>query len=68
MGSSPEKILIYELLAHNNVMVVVEALVFREDPAAQQRNLHDAEILRVGGKGYGVVLNGCNWVPASPGS
>jgi hypothetical protein len=24
--------------------------VFREDPAAQQRNLHDAEVLRVGGK------------------
>ena len=50
--------LIYELLADNDVMVVVEALVFREDPAAQQRNLHDAEVLRVGGKGHGVVLKG----------
>ena len=37
-------------------MAVAEALVFREDAAAQQRNPHDTEILRVGGEGHGVVL------------
>jgi hypothetical protein len=50
------KKLIYELLADNDVMVVVEALMFGEDAAAQQRNLHDAEVLRVGGQGHGIVL------------
>ena len=56
--------LICELLADDDVVVVVEALVLGKDAAAQQRNLHDAEVLRVRGQGHGIVLKavaGCRF-------
>src|SRR6185312_8453506 len=50
------EVLIDERLAHNNVVIVSESLVFCEDAPAQQWNLHHAEVLRVGGENDGFVL------------
>jgi hypothetical protein len=49
-------------------MVVAEALVFGKDPAAQQRDLHHAEVLWVRGQGHGVVLNAVTGRRAVPDS
>ena len=49
--------LIDEQLAHHHVTVVPQALMFGKDPAAHKGNLHHAEVLRVRGKGRGIVLS-----------